>query len=127
MPSYDLANPEPGNPEPASAVARSIGGGRPDGASILADAAHGRRCPGSQPMNAFNRRPRGAVLAANRLADGAVVFLDFEGDWSDNLAVAVVARAADERRALNDRGRYEGERRLVVEPHLVEVEEIEDE
>jgi hypothetical protein len=69
-------------------------------------------------------RPQRSVLSAHRLADGAVVFLDFEGDWSDNLAAAVVARAPDERRALVDRARYEAERALVVEPHLVDVDEL---
>lgn len=68
--------------------------------------------------------PKGSVLTANRPTDGVVVFLDFEGDWSENLAVAVIARAPDERRALKDRGRYEAERLLVVEPHLVEIEEM---
>jgi hypothetical protein len=126
MPSYDLAIPEPADPVPASTGARSSGSGRADGASFVADAAHGRRRrPAGQPMSAFNTRPRDSVLTANRPADGAVVFLDFEGDWSDSLAVAVVARTADERRALNDRGRYEAERMLVVEPHLVEVDAIE--
>jgi Protein of unknown function (DUF2849) len=126
MPAYDVAIPEPANPEPANAVARASGSGRRDDASFVADAAHGcRRRPAGQPMKAFNTRPRGSVLTANRRADGAVVFLDFEGDWSDNLAAAMVARAADERRALSDRGRYEAERRQVVDPHLVEVEEIE--
>ena len=120
MPSYDLAIPEPANRQPANAGPRSSGSGRPEAASFGADAAYGCR-----PMNALNSTPRGSVLTANRLADGAVVFLDVEGDWSDNLAVAAVARAADERRALIDRGRYEGERKLVIAPHLVEVEEIE--
>ena len=69
-------------------------------------------------------RPQRSVLAANRRTDGAVVFLDFEGDWSDNLATAVVARAPDERRALADRARYEAERALVVKPRLVEVDEL---
>ena len=68
--------------------------------------------------------PQGSVLSAHRLVDGAVVFLDFEGDWSDNLAAALVARAPDERRALVDRARYEAERALIVEPHLVEVDEL---
>jgi hypothetical protein len=112
---------EPANREPADAGARASGRGQRDDALFVAEAAHG--CP---PVNALNGTPRGSVLTANRLADGAVVFLDFEGDWSDNLAAAVVARAADERRALNDRGRYEAERRLVVEPHLLEVEESRD-
>ena len=73
---------------------------------------------------AISTRPQGSVLSANRLADGGVVFLDFEGDWSDNLAAAVVARAPDERRALVDRARYEAERTLVIEPHLVDVDEL---
>jgi hypothetical protein len=69
-------------------------------------------------------RPQRSVLSAHRLADGAVVFLDFEGDWSDNLAAALVARAPDERRALVDRARYEAGHMLVVEPHLLEVDEL---
>src|SRR5262249_47757812 len=124
MPSCDLVfcdlATEPGKCEPADGGARSSSGGWPGAAPFVAEAAHGH-----PPLDALNRTPRGSVLTANRPADGAVVFLDFEGDWSDNLAVAVVARAADERRALNDRGRYEAERRLVIEPHLLEVEEIE--
>jgi Protein of unknown function (DUF2849) len=68
--------------------------------------------------------PQRSVLSGHRLADGAVVFLDFEGDWSDNLAAALVARAPDERRALVDRARYEAERTLIVEPHLIEVDEL---
>ena len=119
MPSYDLAIPEPANRQPANASPRSSCSGRPEAASFGADAAYGCR-----PMNALNSTPRGSVLTANRLADGAVVFLDFEGDWSDNLAAAVVARAPDERRALVDRARYEAERTLVVEPHLLDVDEL---
>ena len=104
---------------PQAVPLRSSCSGRPEAASFGADAAYGYR-----PMNALNSTPRGSVLTANRLADGAVVFLDFEGDWSDNLAAALVARAPDERRALVDRARYEAERALVVEPHLVDVDEL---
>ena len=64
-----------------------------------------------------------SVLTANRLGDGIVVFLDFEGAWSENLAEAVVARSPDEVRALQDRGTYDAEHNLVVEPYLVEVRE----
>ena len=64
-----------------------------------------------------------SVLTANRLGDGIVVFLDFEGAWSENLAEAVVARSPDEVRALQDRGSYDAEHNLVVEPYLVEVRE----
>ena len=44
--------------------------------------------------------PQISVLTANRLGDGIVVFLDFEGAWSESLAEAVVARDPDEARAL---------------------------
>ena len=64
-----------------------------------------------------------SVLTANRLGDGIVVFLDFEGAWSENIAEAVVARDPDEARALEDRGAYDAARNLVVEPYLVEVRE----
>jgi len=64
-----------------------------------------------------------SVLTANRLGDGIVVFLDFEGAWSERLAEAVVARSPDEVRALQDRGIYDAARNLVVEPYLVEVRE----
>ena len=64
-----------------------------------------------------------SVLTANRLGDGIVVFLDFEGAWSESLAEAVVARSPDEVRALQDRGTYDAEHNLVVEPYLVEVRE----
>ena len=67
--------------------------------------------------------PQISVLTANRLGDGIVVFLDFEGAWSENLAEAVVARSPDEVRALQDRGTYDAEHNLVVEPYLVEVRE----
>ena len=63
------------------------------------------------------------VLTANRLGDGIVVFLDFEGAWSEDIALAVVARDPDEARALEDRGAYDSARNLVVEPYLVEVRE----
>jgi len=65
--------------------------------------------------------PQISVLTANRLGDGIVVFLDFEGAWSEDIALAVVARDPDEARALEDRGAYDSARNLVVEPYLVEV------
>jgi sulfite reductase (NADPH) hemoprotein beta-component len=67
--------------------------------------------------------PQISVLTANRLGDGIVVFLDFEGAWSENLAEAVVAHSPDEVRALEDRGAYDAARNLVVEPYLVVVHE----
>ena len=67
--------------------------------------------------------PHISVLTANRLDDGIVVFLDFEGAWSESIAEAVVARDPDEVRALEDRGAYDAAHNLVVEPYLVEVRE----
>lgn len=64
-----------------------------------------------------------SILSANRLSDGVVVFLDFEGAWSEFLDEAVVAHAPDEVRALEDRGAYDAARNIVVEPYLVEVRE----
>jgi hypothetical protein len=67
--------------------------------------------------------PQISVLTANRLDDGIVVFLDFEGAWNESLAEAVVARDPGEARALEDRGAYDAAHNLVVEPYLVEVRE----
>jgi hypothetical protein len=64
-----------------------------------------------------------SVLTANRLGDGIVVFLDFEGAWSESIAEALVARSPDEVRQLQDRGAYDAAHNLVVEPYLVEVRE----
>ena len=51
---------------------------------------HTRRPSMSKPA------PQISVLTANRLGDGIVVFLDFEGAWSESIAEAVVARSPDE-------------------------------
>jgi uncharacterized protein DUF2849 len=70
------------------------------------------------------REPAHSILTANRLGDGAVVFLDFEGAWNESIAEALVASSPDEVRALEDRGTYDAARNLIVEPYLVEVQEI---
>ena len=67
--------------------------------------------------------PQISVLTANRLGDGIVVFLDFEGAWNESIAEAVVARDPDEARALEDRGAYDAAHNLVVEPYLIEMRE----
>jgi hypothetical protein len=65
-----------------------------------------------------------SVLTANRLSDGAVVFLDFDGVWVESLRGAVVARSPDEARALESRGAFDAARNIVVEPYLVEMNEV---
>lgn len=64
-----------------------------------------------------------SVLTANRLGDGAVVFLDQDGIWADDIAGAALARSPDEARWLEARGVYDAARNLIVEPYLVEVRE----
>jgi len=68
--------------------------------------------------------PLPCVLSANRLADGRVVFLDFEGAWSEVFEEAAVAGTPDEAKALEDRGAWDAARNVVVEPYLVEVREV---
>ncbi len=63
------------------------------------------------------------VLTANRLGDGAVVFLNFDGDWVATLAGVVIARSPDEARGLAARGLFDAGRNLVVDPYLVEMRE----
>jgi hypothetical protein len=64
------------------------------------------------------------VLTANRLGDGAVVFLNFDGDWVATLAGVVIARSPDEARGLAARGLFDAGRNLVVDPYLVEMREV---
>jgi hypothetical protein len=64
-----------------------------------------------------------SVLTANRLSDGVVVFLDYEGSWAEGIATAAIARYPQEARALEARGAHDAERNRVVEPYLVEVRE----
>jgi hypothetical protein len=71
----------------------------------------------------MSKAPSIFILTANRLGDGIVVFLDFEGAWSGSLDEAIVARSPDEVKALEDRGTYDAAHNLVVEPYLVEVRE----
>ena len=68
--------------------------------------------------------PQRSILTANRLGDGAVIFLDFEGAWSEAIDEALVALSPDEVRALEDRGAYDSAHNLVVEPYLVEIREV---
>jgi len=63
------------------------------------------------------------VLTANRLGDGAVVFLNFDGDWAQSLTGVVIARSPDEARGLEARGLFDARRNLVVDPYLVDMRE----
>ena len=69
------------------------------------------------------RAPDVAVLTANRLQDGIVVFLAADGRWVESIEAAVVARSAEEARALHEQGARDSAANLVVEPYLAEVAE----
>jgi hypothetical protein len=69
------------------------------------------------------RAPDIAVLTANRLGDGIVVYLAADGRWVESIEMAVVARSAEEARALQEQGARDSAANLVVEPYLAEVAE----
>jgi len=69
------------------------------------------------------RAPDVAVLTANRLHDGIVVFLSADGRWVEGIEAAAVARSPDEARALQEQGARDAAANLVVEPYLAEVAE----
>ena len=64
------------------------------------------------------------IVSANRLRDGAVVFLDEAGDWTTELDLVALASGEREGEILLERARGEGAG--VVEPFLVAVTERED-
>jgi hypothetical protein len=69
------------------------------------------------------RAPDIAVLTANRLGDGIVVYLAADGRWVESIEMAVFARSAEEARALQEQGARDSAANLVVEPYLAEVAE----
>jgi hypothetical protein len=67
------------------------------------------------------------VISANRLADGLVVYLAADGSWSKFIAggaIAVDDAGAD---ALLEKARTAEEDRLIVDPYLIDVAEIDGE
>lgn len=61
------------------------------------------------------------AVTANRLADGAVVFLGSGGDWSARVADAAVAASGAEAAALLERAMKDVRATLVVNPYLIAV------
>jgi Protein of unknown function (DUF2849) len=69
------------------------------------------------------RAPGVAVLTANRLHDGIVVYLAADGRWVEGIEHALIARSPDETRALQEQGDRDAAANLVVEPYLAELAE----
>jgi hypothetical protein len=67
------------------------------------------------------KTPDAQVVTANRLRDGAVVFLTATGEWSINVDDSEIARdaaAAAKLQAIGDQAMTD---RIVVTPYLIEV------
>ena len=60
------------------------------------------------------------VVTANRLRDGAIVYLNAESGWVDNIAQATVA-SEDEIEALLKRAEKDADENLIVEAYPVEI------
>lgn len=60
------------------------------------------------------------VLTANRLSDGAVVYLAADGAWSERLEAARLAETGADEATLLAAGEEAVRRQLVVAPYLME-------
>ena len=61
------------------------------------------------------------LCTANRLVDGAVVYLDAHGEWRERLSEGAVVTTDDEGAALLARAKAAVADRLVVDPYLMDV------
>ena len=67
------------------------------------------------------KTPDAQVVTANRLRDGAVVYLTAEGGWSTDFAASAVARDADVAANLMSVADQAAADQVVVAPYLIEV------
>ena len=63
------------------------------------------------------------VLTANRLGDGIAVWLDANGQWTERLQDAFVARHAEAVEALESAGRSAFASNIVLDVNVIDVEE----
>ncbi|MBM3515022.1 MAG: DUF2849 domain-containing protein [Alphaproteobacteria bacterium] len=61
------------------------------------------------------------MVTANRLTDGAVVYLTHSGDWSERPAASSVAGTREEHAHLLDTARQRGALAAVIEPTAVPI------
>ena len=64
------------------------------------------------------------VLTANRLSDGIAVWLDANGQWTESLQNALVARHAEAEAALAAIGKRDFAGNLVVDVNVIDVAEL---
>ena len=70
-------------------------------------------------MSARSTTPGLQILTANRLTDGAVIYLTAIGTWATDIAKSVVAREEKAAGALLARGPRDAEAAIVVAPYLI--------
>jgi uncharacterized protein DUF2849 len=67
---------------------------------------------------------KGQALTANRLRDGAVVFLTRSGEWSETIDAAVLATEPQAAKALEARGKEDERTTLVTGVYLFDAERV---
>lgn len=67
------------------------------------------------------------VVSANRLGDGLVVYLTADNDWSEYISGSVIAMDETAAEALLADARQAEADRLIVDPYLIDVAEIDGE
>lgn len=67
------------------------------------------------------------VISANRLSDGLVVYLASDDSWSEWISRSEIATDSEKAATLLDRAKWAEENRVVVDPYLVDVAEIDGE
>jgi len=65
------------------------------------------------------------VLTANRLTDGIAVWLDANGQWTEKLQDALVARHAECVASLESIGKRDFAENRVVDVNIIDVQEVE--
>ena len=61
------------------------------------------------------------AITANRLSDGAVVYLADGGAWREALACCRLAETEDERKAMEETARWAAQANIVVAPYAIDV------
>jgi hypothetical protein len=75
------------------------------------------------PTNGGKNAPKGGkVMTANRLNDGAVVYLANGGTWTERITDARIAATEAQERALESRAAADERALLVVETYLFDVD-----
>jgi Protein of unknown function (DUF2849) len=62
------------------------------------------------------------VITANDLRDGLVVFLDHDGGWTHDIALARVVEDGPDLESANAYAKAQHDARIVVEPYPIDVE-----